>query len=143
EWGKRNDVQVIAQQGGDPGAVAFDAVTAGQARRIGVVMVDTAGRLPTQTHLMQELQKIHRVIGKAMPGSPHECLLVLDGNTGQNVLAQVKAFNEAVPLTGLLATKLDGTAAGGALVARAHPRRQAPLPAYSVGVRAAIDDRQA
>src|SRR5690606_23311384 len=96
EWGKRNDVQVIAQQGGDPGAVAFDAVTAGRARKIGVVMVDTAGRLPTQTHLMQELRKIHRVIGKAMPDAPHECLLVLDGNTGQNMLAQVKAFDEAV-----------------------------------------------
>jgi len=143
EWGKRNDVQVIAQQGGDPGAVAFDAVTAGRARKIGVVMVDTAGRLPTQTHLMQELRKIHRVIGKAMPDAPHECLLVLDGNTGQNMLAQVKAFDEAVPLTGLIVTKLDGTAKGGALVALAHQRRDAPIPVYFIGVGEGIDDLQA
>jgi fused signal recognition particle receptor len=143
EWGKRNDVQVIAQQGGDPGAVAFDAVTAGRARKIGVVMVDTAGRLPTQAHLMQELRKIHRVIAKAMPDAPHECLLVLDGNTGQNMLAQVKAFDEAVPLTGLIVTKLDGTAKGGALVALAHQRRDAPIPVYFIGVGEGIDDLQA
>lgn len=143
EWGARNDVQVIAQQGGDPGAVAFDAVTAGRARRTGVVMIDTAGRLPTQGHLMEELRKIHRVVGKAMPGSPHETLLVLDGNTGQNMLAQVKAFDAAVPLTGLIVTKLDGTAKGGALVALAHLRREKPIPVYFIGVGEGIDDLQA
>jgi len=143
EWGNRNSVQVIAQEGGDPGAVAFDAVTAGRARKTGVVMVDTAGRLPTQAHLMQELRKIHRVIDKAMPGSPHECLLVLDGNTGQNMLAQVKAFDAAVPLTGLIVTKLDATAKGGALVALAHQRRDAPVPVYFIGVGEAIEDLQA
>src|SRR5690606_27520489 len=89
EWGSRNDVEVIAQQGGDPAAVAFDAVSAGRARRTGVVMIDTAGRLPTQLHLMEELKKIRRVVAKAMDGAPHETLLVLDGNTGQNMLAQV------------------------------------------------------
>ena len=143
EWGARNDVQVISQQGGDPGAVAFDAVTAGRARKTGVVMVDTAGRLPTQAHLMEELRKIRRVLDKAMPGSPHETLLVLDGNTGQNMLAQVKAFDATVPLTGLIVTKLDGTAKGGALVALAHQRREAPIPVYFIGVGEAIEDLQA
>jgi len=143
EWGSRNDVQVISQQGGDPGAVAFDAVTAGRARKTGVVMVDTAGRLPTQAHLMEELRKIRRVLDKAMPGSPHETLLVLDGNTGQNMLAQVKAFDAAVPLTGLIVTKLDGTAKGGALVALARQRRDAPIPVYFIGVGEAIEDLQA
>jgi fused signal recognition particle receptor len=143
EWGARNDVQVIAQAGGDPAAVAFDAVSAGIARGTGVVIVDTAGRLPTQTHLMQELKKIHRVIGKAMPHAPHEVLLVLDGNTGQNMLAQVKSFDEAVPLTGLIVTKLDGTAKGGALVALAHTRRATPIPVYFIGVGEALEDLQA
>ena len=143
EWGTRNNVQVIAQQGGDPAAVAFDAVTSGRAKNLGVVMVDTAGRLPTQTHLMDELKKIHRVIGKAMPEAPHQSLLVLDGNTGQNMLAQVKAFDEAVTLTGLIVTKLDGTAKGGALAALAHTRRDRPLPVYFIGVGEGIDDLQA
>ncbi len=143
EWGARNNVQVISQQGGDPGAVAFDAVAAGRARKLGVVMVDTAGRLPTQTHLMDELKKIRRVIAKAMPDAPHEVLLVLDGNTGQNMLSQVKAFDEAVALTGLIVTKLDGTAKGGALVALAHARRSNPVPVYFVGVGEGIDDLQA
>lgn len=143
EWGARNDVRVIAQQGGDPAAVAFDAVTAGRARRTGVVMVDTAGRLPTQAHLMEELRKIRRVLDKAMPGSPHETLLVLDGNTGQNMLAQVQAFDAVVPLTGLIVTKLDGTAKGGALVALAQQRRESPIPVYFVGVGESIDDLQA
>jgi len=143
EWGARNDVQVIAQHGGDPAAVAFDAVSAGRARGVGVVMVDTAGRLPTQTHLMDELRKIHRVIGKAMSGAPHETLLVLDGNTGQNMLAQVRAFDDAVALTGLIVTKLDGTAKGGALAALAHTRRERPVPVYFVGVGEGIDDLQA
>lgn len=143
EWGARNDVQVIAQQGGDPAAVAFDAVAAGRARGTGVVIVDTAGRLPTQHHLMEELRKINRVIGKAMPDAPHESLLVLDGNTGQNMLAQVKAFDEAVRLTGLIVTKLDGTAKGGALAALAHTRRDRPIPVYFIGVGEGLDDLQA
>lgn len=143
QWGSRNQVDVIAQEGGDPGAVAFDAVAAGRARGTGVVMVDTAGRLPTQTHLMDELKKIRRVIGKAMDGAPHEVLLVLDGNTGQNMLAQVKAFDDAVQLTGLIVTKLDGTARGGALVALAHTRRDRPIPICFIGVGEGIDDLQA
>ena len=143
QWGSRNQVDVIAQEGGDPGAVAFDAVAAGRARGTGVVMVDTAGRLPTQTHLMEELKKIRRVIGKAMDGAPHEVLLVLDGNTGQNMLAQVKAFDDAVQLTGLIVTKLDGTARGGALVALAHTRRDRPIPICFIGVGEGIDDLQA
>jgi fused signal recognition particle receptor len=143
EWGARNNVQVIAQAGGDPAAVAFDAVSAGRARGVGVVMVDTAGRLPTQTHLMDELKKIRRVIAKSMPDAPHESLLVLDGNTGQNMLAQVKSFDEAVGLTGLIVTKLDGTAKGGALAALAHTRRDRPIPVYFIGVGEALDDLQA
>ena len=143
QWGSRNEVDVISQQGGDPAAVAFDAVSAGIARRTGVVMVDTAGRLPTQTHLMDELRKVRRVIGKAMPDAPHEVLLVLDGNTGQNMLAQVKAFDDAVQLTGLVVTKLDGTAKGGALAALAHTRRAKPVPVYFIGVGEGIDDLQA
>lgn len=143
QWGSRNQVDVIAQEGGDPGAVAFDAVAAGRARGTGVVMVDTAGRLPTQTHLMDELKKIRRVIAKAMDGAPHEVLLVLDGNTGQNMLAQVKAFDDAVQLTGLIVTKLDGTARGGALVALAHTRRDRPIPICFIGVGEGIDDLQA
>lgn len=143
QWGIRNAVDVIAQEGGDPGAVAFDAVSAGRARGTGVVLVDTAGRLPTQTHLMDELRKIRRVIGKAMDGAPHEVLLVLDGNTGQNMLAQVQAFDAAVQLTGLIVTKLDGTAKGGALVALAHTRREKPIPVYFIGVGEGIEDLQA
>jgi fused signal recognition particle receptor len=143
QWGSRNEVEVIAQQGGDPAAVAFDAVSAGRARGTGVVIVDTAGRLPTQTHLMDELRKVRRVIGKAMDGAPHEVLLVLDGNTGQNMLAQVKAFDQAVQLTGLVVTKLDGTARGGALAALARTRRERPIPVYFIGVGEGIDDLQA
>ena len=140
QWGSRNDVQVIAQEGGDPAAVSFDAVSAGIARKTGVVMIDTAGRLPTQTHLMDELKKIKRVLAKAMPDAPHERLLVLDGNTGQNMLAQVKAFDDAIDLTGLIVTKLDGTAKGGALIALAHQRREKPIPVYFIGVGEGIDD---
>ncbi len=143
EWGLRNGVQVVSQQGGDPAAVAFDAVSAGKARQTGVVIIDTAGRLPTQNHLMDELRKIHRVLGKAMDEAPHESLLVLDGNTGQNMLAQVKAFDDAVRLTGLVVTKLDGTAKGGALVALAHTRRERPIPVYFIGVGEGLDDLQA
>jgi fused signal recognition particle receptor len=145
QWGERNNVQVIAQDGGDPAAVAFDAVSAGIARKIDVVMIDTAGRLPTQTHLMEELKKIRRVLTKATPpGSttpfPHERLLVLDGNTGQNMLAQVRAFHEAIDLTGLIVTKLDGTAKGGALLALAHIYRAKPIPVYFIGVGEGVDD---
>ncbi len=142
-WGERNEVQVIGNEGGDPAAVAFDAVKAGIARRTGVVMIDTAGRLPTQRHLMEELRKIRRVLGKAMDGAPHEVLLVLDGNTGQNMLSQVKAFDEAVQLTGLVVTKLDGTAKGGAIAALAHTRRDRPIPVYFIGVGEGVADLEA
>ena len=138
-WGERNDVAVIAQESGDPAAVAFDAVQAGKARGMDVVMIDTAGRLPTQLHLMDELKKIRRVIGKGMESAPHEVLLVIDGNTGQNALAQVKAFHEALTLTGLIVTKLDGTAKGGVLAAIA---RQCPVPLYFIGIGEGIDDLQ-
>ena len=116
-WADRNQVDIISQDQGDPAAVSFDAVTAGKARGRDVVLIDTAGRLPTQLHLMDELKKIQRVIQKADASSPHEVLLVIDGNTGQNALAQVKAFDEALGLTGLIVTKLDGTAKGGVLAA--------------------------
>jgi fused signal recognition particle receptor len=142
-WGERNEVQVIGNEGGDPAAVAFDAVKAAIARRTGVVMIDTAGRLPTQLHLMEELRKIRRVLGKAMAGSPHEVLLVLDGNTGQNMLAQVKAFDETVQLTGLIVTKLDGTAKGGAIAALAFTRREQPIPVYFIGVGEGVADLEA
>jgi fused signal recognition particle receptor len=138
-WGERNDVAVIAQESGDPAAVAFDAVQAAKARGMDVVMVDTAGRLPTQLHLMDELKKIKRVIGKGMESAPHEVLLVIDGNTGQNALAQVRAFNDALSLTGLIVTKLDGTAKGGVLAAIA---KQCPVPVYFIGVGESIDDLQ-
>ena len=142
-WGERNQVQVVGNDGGDPAAVAFDAVKAGMARRTGVVMIDTAGRLPTQQHLMDELRKIRRVLGKAMDGAPHEVLLVLDGNTGQNMLAQVKAFDETVQLTGLIVTKLDGTAKGGAIAALAFTRRERPIPVYFIGVGEGAEDLEA
>ncbi len=138
-WGERNEVAVIAQESGDPAAVAFDAVQAGKARGMDVVMIDTAGRLPTQLHLMDELKKIQRVIGKGMASAPHEVLLVIDGNTGQNALAQVRAFNDALTLTGLIVTKLDGTAKGGVLAAIA---KQCPVPVYFIGIGEGIDDLQ-
>ena len=143
EWGNRNNVAVIAQDGGDPAAVAFDAVSAGHARDMDVVMVDTAGRLPTQLHLMQELKKIRRVIHKADDTAPHEVLLVVDGNTGQNALAQVKAFDETLSLTGLIVTKLDGTAKGGVLAALAAGSQGCrAVPVYWIGVGEQLEDLQ-
>ena len=138
-WGERNNVSVISQASGDPAAVAFDAVHSAIARGTNVVMVDTAGRLPTQLHLMEELKKIKRVITKGMAGAPHEILLIIDGNTGQNALAQVRAFDDALGLTGLVVTKLDGTAKGGVLAAIAKSR---PIPVYFIGVGEQIEDLQ-
>jgi fused signal recognition particle receptor len=147
-WADRNQVEIVSQQGGDPAAVSFDAVSAGKARGRDVVLVDTAGRLPTQLHLMEELKKIKRVVQKADPTGPHEVLLVIDGNTGQNALAQVKAFDEALGLTGLIVTKLDGTAKGGVLAAialwgRERARLQgAGVPVYFIGVGEKLEDLQ-
>ncbi|MFA4912169.1 MAG: signal recognition particle-docking protein FtsY [Burkholderiaceae bacterium] len=143
EWGRRNNVTVISQQGGDPAAVAFDAVNAGRARETGVVMIDTAGRLPTQLHLMEELKKIRRVVAKADPKAPHEVLLVVDGNTGQNAIAQIRAFDAAINLTGLVVTKLDGTAKGGTLAAvAAGSQGVRPIPVYWIGVGEGMQDLQ-
>ena len=136
-WADRNTMEIISQEGADPAAVSFDAVSAGKARGKDVVMVDTAGRLPTQLHLMEELKKIKRVVQKADASAPHEVLLVIDGNTGQNALAQVRAFNEALGLTGLIVTKLDGTAKGGVLAAIA---REQPIPVYFIGVGEQLED---
>ena len=147
-WADRNTVEIVSQEGGDPAAVSFDAVTAGRARGKDVVLVDTAGRLPTQLHLMEELRKIKRVVQKADPTAPHEVLLVIDGNTGQNALSQVKAFDDTLQLTGLIVTKLDGTAKGGVLAAIAlwAAERQAvnpdlrPVPVYFIGVGEKLED---
>lgn len=136
-WADRNRVEIVSQEGGDPAAVSFDAVSAGKARRKDVVIVDTAGRLPTQLHLMEELRKIRRVVNKADASAPHEVLLVIDGNTGQNALAQVKAFDAALQLTGLVVTKLDGTAKGGVLAAIA---KEKPVPVYFIGVGEKLED---
>lgn len=136
-WADRNTVEIVSQQGGDPAAVSFDAVTAGKARGKDVVLVDTAGRLPTQLHLMEELRKIKRVVNKADATAPHEILLVIDGNTGQNALAQVRSFDDALQLTGLILTKLDGTAKGGVLAAIAQER---PIPVYFIGVGEKLED---
>ncbi|MGD9585784.1 MAG: signal recognition particle-docking protein FtsY [Brachymonas sp.] len=136
-WADRNTVEIVSSAGGDPAALAFDAVAAGRARGKDVVLVDTAGRLPTQLHLMEELRKIRRTIQKAEGSAPHEVLLVIDGNTGQNALAQVKAFDDALQLTGLIVTKLDGTAKGGVLCAIA---REKPVPVYFIGVGEKLED---
>ncbi len=136
-WADRNTVEIVSQEGGDPAAVSFDAVSAGKARGKDVVLIDTAGRLPTQLHLMEELKKIKRVIQKADPTAPHEVLLVIDGNTGQNAVSQVKAFDDALGLTGLIVTKLDGTAKGGVLAAIARER---PIPVYFIGVGEKLDE---
>ena len=147
-WADRNQVEIVSQEGGDPAAVCFDAVSAGRARGCDVVLADTAGRLATQTHLMDELRKIHRTLGRAMPGAPHEVLLVVDGNTGQNALNQVKAFDATLGLTGLIVTKLDGTAKGGVLAAIAlwSQERRAQggrgVPVYFIGVGEKLEDLQ-
>ncbi len=140
EWGRRNNVTVIAQESGDAAAVIFDAINAAKARGIDVVLADTAGRLPTQLHLMEEIRKVKRVIAKADAGSPHETLLVVDANTGQNVHSQVKIFDDAIGLTGLVITKLDGTAKGGMIAALAMERSGNPIPVRFIGVGEAIDD---
>jgi fused signal recognition particle receptor len=136
-WAERNKVAVIAQQSADPAAVIFDAVKAAVARGTDVVLADTAGRLPTQLNLMDEIKKVKRVVAKALPGAPHEVLLVLDANTGQNALAQVRAFDDAIGVTGLILTKLDGTARGGVIAAIARDR---PIPVRFAGVGEGIDD---
>ncbi len=147
--GSGQQVEIVGQEGGDPAAVTFDAVVAGKARGCDVVIADTAGRLTTQTHLMDELKKIRRVIAKAQEGAPHEVLLVVDGNTGQNALTQVQTFDAALQLTGLIVTKLDGTAKGGVLAAialwsreRARDDGAAPLPVYFIGVGEKLEDLQ-
>jgi fused signal recognition particle receptor len=143
-WGERNGVTVISQQSGDAAAVIYDAINAAQARGIDVVLADTAGRLPTQLHLMDEIRKVKRVIAKALPGAPHEVLLVLDANTGQNALAQVKAFDDALGVTGLVLTKLDGSARGGVIAAMAHVHagasRDKPIPLRFIGIGEGLDD---
>ena len=136
-WGERNNVTVISQTTGDSAAVCFDAVQAAKARGIDIVLADTAGRLPTQLHLMEEIKKVKRVLQKAMPDAPHEIIVVLDANIGQNAVNQVKAFDEALGLTGLIVTKLDGTAKGGILAALASDR---PVPVRYIGVGEGIDD---
>jgi fused signal recognition particle receptor len=142
-WGARNNVTVISQASGDAAAVIFDAINAAKARGIDIVLADTAGRLPTQLHLMEEIRKVRRVIEKAMPGAPHEVLLVLDANTGQNAVAQLKAFDAAIGVTGLVLTKLDGTAKGGVIAAIAHSRASAaPVPVRFIGVGEGVDDLQ-
>lgn len=137
EWGERNNVTVITQQGGDSAAVCFDAINSAKARSIDIVLADTAGRLPTQLHLMEEIRKVKRVIQKALPEAPQEVVLVLDANIGQNALNQVKVFDEALGLTGLILTKLDGTAKGGVIAAIA---KQHPVPLRFIGVGEGLDD---
>ena len=136
-WGERNNVTVVAQESGDPAAVIYDAIAAAKARGIDIVLADTAGRLPTQLHLMEEIAKVRRVIQKADPSAPHETLLVLDANFGQNALAQVQSFDKSIGVTGLIVTKLDGTAKGGVIAAIA---RQCPKPIRFIGVGEGIDD---
>lgn len=144
-WGQRNGVEVIQQSSGDPAAVVFDAAQAARARNIDVLIADTAGRLPTQLHLMDELKRVQRSLSKSLPGAPHQVVLVLDGTNGQNALAQVKSFDDTVGLTGLIITKLDGTAKGGVLAALARERRdhpKGPLPILFIGVGEGLEDLQ-
>jgi fused signal recognition particle receptor len=142
--GAGGQVDIVSQEGGDPAGVTYDAVIAAKARRCDVVIADTAGRLTTQLHLMEELKKIQRVIGKAQAGAPHEVLLVIDGNTGQNALSQVQLFDAALDLTGLVITKLDGTAKGGVLaaIARWSRSRRRPIAVYFIGVGEKLEDLQ-
>ena len=141
EWGGRNQVDVITQEGGDAAAVAHDAIHSAVSRKSDILIIDTAGRLATQDHLMEELKKVKRVIGKALPGAPHHTLLVLDGNTGQNGLSQVKAFHAALGLTGIIVTKLDGTAKGGVICALAQTLQESPKPVVlALGKGEGIDD---
>jgi fused signal recognition particle receptor len=141
EWGGRNQVDVIMQESGDAAAVAHDAIHAAISRKSDILIIDTAGRLATQDHLMEELKKVKRVIGKALPGAPHQTLLVLDGNTGQNGLSQVKAFHAALGLSALIVTKLDGTAKGGVICALAHTLNDVSKPAVlALGKGEGIDD---
>jgi len=141
EWGGRNKVDVITQEGGDAAAVAHDATHSAISRKSDILIIDTAGRLATQDHLMEELKKVKRVMGKVLPGAPHHTLLVLDGNTGQNGLSQVKAFHAALGLTGIIVTKLDGTAKGGVICALAHTLQEGPKPAVlALGKGEGIDD---
>jgi fused signal recognition particle receptor len=136
-WGERNNVHVVASEGGDAAAVMFDAINSARAKNIDIVLADTAGRLPTQMHLMDEIAKVKRVMDKALPGAPHEVLLVLDANTGQNAVTQVKIFDDALGVTGLVLSKLDGTAKGGVIAAIAQAR---PIPIRYIGIGEAIDD---
>ena len=136
-WGERNDVHVVASEGGDAAAVIFDAINSAKAKGIDIVLADTAGRLPTQLNLMEEISKVKRVINKALPGAPHEVLLVLDANTGQNAVMQVKAFDDALGVTGLVLSKLDGTAKGGVIATIAQTR---PTPIRFIGVGESIED---
>lgn len=136
-WGERNNVHVVAQTSGDPAAVMFDAINSARAKNIDIVLADTAGRLPTQLHLMDEIAKVKRVMDKALPGAPHEVLLVLDANTGQNAVTQVKIFDDALGVTGLVLSKLDGTAKGGVIAAIAQAR---PIPIRYIGIGESIDD---
>lgn len=136
-WGSRNNVHVVSQESGDPAAVMFDAINSARAKNIDIVLADTAGRLPTQLHLMEEIAKVKRVMDKAMPGAPHEVLLVLDANTGQNAVTQVKIFDDAIGVTGLVLSKLDGTAKGGVIAAIAEAR---PIPIRFIGIGEAIED---
>ena len=141
EWGGRNQVDVIMQESGDAAAVAHDAIHAAISRKSDILIIDTAGRLATQDHLMEELKKVKRVIGKALPGAPHQTLLILDGNTGQNGLSQVRAFHAALGLSALIVTKLDGTAKGGVICALAHTLHDEPKPAVlALGKGEGIDD---
>ncbi|MES2013298.1 MAG: signal recognition particle-docking protein FtsY [Pseudomonadota bacterium] len=136
-WGERNNVHVVSQTSGDAAAVMFDAINSARAKNIDIVLADTAGRLPTQMHLMDEIAKVKRVMNKALPDAPHEVLLVLDANTGQNAVTQVKTFDDALGVTGLVLSKLDGTAKGGVIAAIAEAR---PIPIRYIGIGEAIDD---
>ncbi|HSA32226.1 MAG TPA: signal recognition particle-docking protein FtsY [bacterium] len=137
-WGVRTGAEVISEkEGADPAAVAFNAVNSAVAGGRDIVIVDTAGRLQNRVNLMEELRKVHRVLGKALDGAPHETILVIDANNGQNAVAQAREFGEAIPITGIIATKLDGTAKGGALVGIA---RELAIPVYFAGIGEAADD---